>query len=236
MEPHGKSPWSLHFIPSYAKASEGYPRTAKSAEAAILRCVKYLAAFCAFIHGHSPRSSAQADKMNILLVPVGEIDKKVIERLQSGLGKIFNKQVEAGQGMSQPDYAYDKKRNQYLSTAILKVLMEQKEYMVFGKVLGVVDQDLYVPELNFVFGEAGQKAAVISLTRLRQEFYRLPQDQSLYYRRALTEAVHELGHTYGLGHCENPRCVMFFSNSLMDTDMKGPEFCSQCKTKLSKVR
>ena len=167
-------------------------------------------------------------KMSILLVPVGEIDKKVIERLQVDLGKIFNKQVEAGQGMPHPDYAYNKKRNQYLSTAILKTLMEQKEYMAYEKVLGIVDRDLYVPELNFVFGEAGQKAAVISLTRLRQEFYRLPQDQTLFHKRALTEAVHELGHTYGLGHCRNPQCVMFFSNSLMDTDRKGSEFCLEC--------
>jgi archaemetzincin len=174
--------------------------------------------------------------MSILLVPFGEIDKKVIEKLQVDLGKIFNKQVGAGQGMPHPDDAYNKKRNQYLSTALLKTLMEQKEYRAYGKVLGVVDQDLYVPELNFVFGEAGQKAAVISLTRLRQEFYRLPQDQNLFYKRALTEAVHELGHTYGLGHCRNPGCVMFFSNSLMDTDRKGPEFCPECKTKLSNVR
>jgi archaemetzincin len=171
--------------------------------------------------------------MSILLVPVGEIDKKVIESLQIDLGKIFNNQVDAEQGMPHPDYAYNKKRNQYLSTAILKTLMEQKEYMAYGKVLGVVDQDLYVPELNFVFGEAGQKVAVISLTRLRQEFYRLPQDQNLYYKRALTEAVHELGHTYGLGHCRNPQCVMFFSNSLMDTDRKGPEFCVECKRRIS---
>ena len=174
--------------------------------------------------------------MSILLVPVGEIDKKVIEKLQVGLGKIFNQQVGVGQGMPHPDDAYNKKRNQYLSTAILKTLMEQKEYRAYEKVLGVVDQDLYVPELNFVFGEAGQKAAVISLTRLRQEFYRLPQDQNLFDKRALTEAVHELGHTYGLGHCRSPHCVMFFSNSLMDTDRKGPEFCPECKTKLSNVR
>ena len=170
--------------------------------------------------------------MSILLVPVGEIDKKVIERLQVDLVKIFNKQVEAGQGMPHPDYAYNKKRNQYLSTAILKTLKEQKKYMAYGKVLGIVDQDLYVPELNFVFGEASQKAAVISITRLRQEFYHLPQDQSLLHKRGLTEAVHELGHTHGLGHCRNPRCVMFFSNTLMDTDRKGSEFCPECKSKL----
>jgi len=113
---------------------------------------------------------------------------------------------------------------------ILKTLMDEKEYTTFEKILGIVDHDLYVPELNFVFGEASPRVADISLTRLRQDFYNLSQDQSLFYKRALTEAVHELGHTYGLGHCEDPRCVMFFSNSLIDTDRKGSEFCPKCKT------
>ena len=170
--------------------------------------------------------------MTILLVAVGEVDGKVLEGLKDDLDRIFGRKVSIGKGMRHPDYAYNKKRNQYLSTAILKTLTEEKEYMAYEKVLGVVDQDLYVPELNFVFGEAGQKAAVISLTRLRQEFYHLPQDQSLFYKRALTEAVHELGHTYGLGHCQNARCVMFFSNSLTDTDRKGTAFCLECKRRL----
>ena len=174
--------------------------------------------------------------MDILLIPVGEVDRKVIEVLQNELSKVFNKQVMIGKGMPQPDYAFNKKRNQYLSTAILNAIMEQKEYASYGKILGMVDHDLYVPDLNFVFGEAGRRAAVISLTRLRQEFYNLPQDQDLFHKRVLTEAVHELGHTYGLGHCKNPRCVMFFSNSLVDTDRKGPEFCPDCRNKLVRER
>jgi len=110
--------------------------------------------------------------------------------------------------------------------------MEQKEYASYEKILGIVDHDLFIPELNFVFGEASQKAAVISLTRLRQTFYQLPEDRTLFHQRVLTEAIHELGHTYGLGHCKNSRCVMFFSNSLMDTDRKGSEFCPPCQSKL----
>jgi archaemetzincin len=164
-------------------------------------------------------------EMGILLVAVGEIDKNVIDRLRIDLNKVFNKQVSIGKGMPDPDYAYNKKRNQYLSTSILNAITEQKEYAPYEKILGMVDHDLYVPELNFVFGEASRKAAVISVTRLRQTFYHLPEDQSLFHRRVLTEAVHELGHSFGLGHCQNPRCVMFFSNSLTDTDRKGSEFC-----------
>jgi len=170
--------------------------------------------------------------MGILLVPVGKINKEVMDWLRNDLNKIFKKQVWIGEGMPEPDYAYDHKRKQYLSTAILNTILGQKEYARYERILGVVDHDLFVPELNFVFGQASPKAAVISLTRLRQTFYHLPEDQTLFHQRILTEAVHELGHTFGLEHCGNTRCVMFFSNSLMDTDRKGSEFCSSCKNRL----
>ena len=170
--------------------------------------------------------------MDILLVPIGEVDPKVIETLRFDLSKVFKKKVLMGKEMERPDDAFNKKRNQYLSTAILKVMMEKKEYLTHEKILGMIDHDLYVPRLNFVFGEASQRVAIISLTRLRYEFYNLPKDQGLFRRRVLTEAVHELGHTYGVRHCGNPHCVMFSSKSLIDTDMKGPAFCERCKKNL----
>ena len=103
------------------------------------------------------------------------------------------------------------------------------------RVLGLVDMDIFAHELNFVFGEAdvaGGKA-LISLKRLRQEFYGLPKNENLFRERALKEAVHELGHTYGLRHCPNPACVMHFSNSLHDTDLKGWDFCPAGKAWLN---
>jgi len=172
-------------------------------------------------------------KMGILLVAVGEVDQKVLQILREDLNKVFKKPVWVGRGMPEPDYAFNKKRNQYLSTMILNALTKEKEYASYEKILGIVDHDLYVPDLNFVFGEASQRVAVISPTRLRQEFYNLPEDRNLFHKRIVTEAVHELGHTYGLGHCGNSRCVMFFSNSLMDTDRKGSEFCQRCKSELT---
>jgi archaemetzincin len=105
------------------------------------------------------------------------------------------------------------------------------------RLLGLVDQDCYTPGLNFVFGQAmaGGRDAVVALPRLRQEFYGLPEDEVLFKERAIKEAVHELGHTYGLGHCPNSRCVMHFSNSLADTDIKGVSFCRTCRGELDEA-
>lgn len=172
------------------------------------------------------------EKMEIILVAVGEIDQNLMDWLKNDLAPVFNKQISIGKGMREPAYAFDRKRRQYSSRAILDAIVKQRDYVPCEKILGIVDHDLFVPELNFVFGQACQKAAVISLTRLRQTFYRLPEDSNLFHQRIFTEAVHELGHTYGLEHCGNPRCVMFFSNSIEDTDRKGPGFCKKCKNLL----
>jgi len=170
--------------------------------------------------------------MDIALVAVGKIDKEVIETLKNELSRIFKKQVFIDREVAEPDFAYNKQRNQYSSTAILRAILKLKEYNIYEKLLAIVDHDLYVPELNFVFGEATDRGGFISITRLRQEYYGLHRDDRLFQKRALIEAVHELGHTYGLAHCENPKCVMFFSNSLADTDSKGFNFCAKCARKL----
>ncbi len=90
--------------------------------------------------------------------------------------------------------------------------------------------DLYIPVLTFVFGEAqlSDGGAVVSTHRLRQEFYGLPADLELLRERLLKEALHELGHTYGLRHCPDYLCVMSSSNGVERIDLKRAEFCPAC--------
>jgi archaemetzincin len=142
-------------------------------------------------------------------------------------------------GLADPCYAFEPERGQYFSGRILKEILHSEGLSSATadaiKVLGIVDVDLCTPILSFVFGEAqlGGKAAVISLCRLRQEFSGLPSNPQLLLQRAKKEALHELGHTFGLIHCRNPRCVMYFSNSVRNIDMKTANFCHNCSMLLA---
>lgn len=173
--------------------------------------------------------------MKILLLPLGEIDKEAIAVLKDRIKKAFGRGVTVAKALPAPDFALNKKRGQHNSTLIINHIMDVLGLSAYERILGVTERDLYASGLNFVFGEAGSKAAVISLARLREGFYGSPENKGLFYRRAETEAVHELGHTYGLEHCKDAECVMFFSNSIKDTDRKGPGLCRDCAERLRKV-
>lgn len=168
----------------------------------------------------------------LYLVPVGEVEEDILACLCRALAEEFAIRCEVAPTMPHPSYAYNEDREQYRSTPILRQIGRLELENAY-RVLGVVDLDLYVPELNFVFGQATTKGreAVIALPRLRQSFYDLPDDPSLFRSRAVKEAVHELGHTHGLGHCADRFCVMHFSNSLLDTDIKGHSFCPSCQAR-----
>ena len=84
-----------------------------------------------------------------------------------------------------------------------------------------------------VEADAQRGVAVFSIARLLEASPSTSIGIDHFRRRAATEAIHELGHTYGLGHCDNPRCVMWFSNTLSETDRKGTEFCPAHQAELA---
>jgi archaemetzincin len=173
--------------------------------------------------------------MKITIKPIGDIDNHILDELKKGLERTFGCPVETASDDFNLEKAYDSRRKQYLATKILPRLKKSRAAKG-DKVLGVVDVDLYASGLNFIFGQAEIAAgtAVISLYQLRQEYYAMPPNAALLVDRALKEAVHELGHTFGLEHCPDEKCVMHFSNSLSDTDWKQAAFCSRCRPKLIK--
>ena len=162
--------------------------------------------------------------MEITLLPFGKFDTELLENLAHDL-EILGLEVHTASPRPIPDGAYNSLRRQYRAQAFLATEPgSDDEYL-----LSITSRDIYADDLNFVFGLARQddRAAVISLARLV-----LDGDSDIHRRRILKEAVHELGHTFGLRHCPKPNCVMHFSNSLADTDRKGSRFCDDCHSRL----
>jgi archaemetzincin len=169
--------------------------------------------------------------VKITLKPLGNIADKIMERLKDEVGGIFRCPIEIKAGFSDLTQAYNPERKQYFSSKLLASLEKSEGE---ERVVGIADVDLYVPRLNFVFGEADivSGTAIVSLCRLKPEYYGLAPDEALFLERATKEIVHELGHTFGLGHCPDNKCVMHFSNSLADTDVKESYFCNKCRPKI----
>jgi len=170
--------------------------------------------------------------VKLVILRVGPVSSNILQNIRRQLSKIFPKTVCSilNSEMPTPQEAYNSRRKQFHSSSILAKISRYVEKGVADRILGITDVDLYVPHLNFVFGEAEcpGKTAIISLHRLKPEFYGQPSDNTVFEGRYVKEAVHEIGHTLGLGHCRDPACVMFFSNSILDTDRKKSAFCERC--------
>ncbi len=99
--------------------------------------------------------------------------------------------------------------------------------------MGVTAVDIFVPEMNFIFGIADRDrgCAVLSVARLIYAQYE--SSSSILKERVLKEAAHELGHLRGLRHCHNRHCLMSYSNNLAEVDEKKPSLCQECRSRLS---
>jgi len=175
--------------------------------------------------------------MKIIIQPLIELDNDILNLLTDSISKEFTNSKVTINPILKFDVQdfIDKHRNQIRSSDLLLWILETFKPSKEIKILVICDIDAYSGDLNFVFGEAYSRegrVGAIYLPRLRQEFYGLKSDKLVFQERILKEAIHELGHAFGLFHCNNKRCVMHFSNSLHDTDIKGRSFCSNCKNNL----
>ena len=154
-------------------------------------------------------------------------------------------------------HSFRKERNQYDAEILLRELAPFRSRSA-DITLFIFREDMFVENLNFIFGVAENDFAIVSTARLDPRFYGAIIDahiaEELFKERLIKEALHELGHTFGLPHCDekfsqkffsyrnenrssklrykNRKCVMVFSNSIADVDFKGAEFCENCRKAL----
>ncbi len=181
----------------------------------------------------------QLDKLNHLtrpknakalldLIPLGAMDPMAVSIVGANIQSVLGLFTDVQPTRAKPDFAFMPVRHQYDAAKILKALAEEKDGAPFK--LGMIQSDLSIPILTYVYGESqlGGRAAVISLHRL------FDIDRQIVYNRAAKIAVHEAGHLLGLEHCWEAGCLMRFSKQLEQLDRLPLRFCSSCEFEIAR--
>jgi archaemetzincin len=171
--------------------------------------------------------------LSIFVWWIGEAqeDPALMDHVRRHLARAFDLPIVAWNAPERPRHAYDPKRRQHASGTILRWLVETGPRG--GKVLGVTDRDLFIPILTYVFGEAqlGGAAAIVSTARLAEDADAV--GRQVLVERLAKEAVHEVGHAFGLVHCGTEGCVMSRSPAVREVDEKSSLPCAECRARLS---
>lgn len=183
-------------------------------------------------------------KRFIYLQKIGQIDQSILILLRKNLKwtlKQFNVAVDIlNDEIPLTKAEYNALERKYDADLVMQKLYKFSDKIKFFRILGVMDYDIFARQYNFLFGSAKNPDkkrfrlspfAIISVTRLREEFWGKLENNALFELRILKEAIHELGHTFGLFHCDN-YCIMRFSEWIGNTDDKPPKFCENCLNKL----
>ena len=165
----------------------------------------------------------------IFVIPMGEyLERTIIDEVEKILRKRFITTTEVVEPIEIPDGTYDVERGQYNAEVLLGRVAPagDGDYK-----LCILPYDAYVEGLNFVFGlaDVAGRRAMVALARLVHD------EPQIFLARIRKEVVHEMGHLHMMGHCRDRKCVMWFSNSIYDTDRKMDMFCPICESKLYRI-
>ena len=169
------------------------------------------------------------------LVAVGPVDPEIVRRLRTAVAKILAVPVRVLRPLTLPEKTFHIVRGQYHSTQILEYLLSEHNSGAF-RILGITSVDLYIPILTFVFGEAqlnGQGCGHFTVSTPGRRRRHLIPRRRWFSTGSSSLSIHELGHTFGLGHCRQEKCLMGFSANLEKLDQKNLTFCHYCQVLLA---
>ncbi len=168
-------------------------------------------------------------KQTIQIITIGHFDSALLTTISSGITEEYNLPALFIESHLDLNEFYDPSRRQYNGNEILKKI-DSLYFFKAIKTIGLLEVDLFIPVLTYIFGQAVFKGntGIASLYRLKNEQYGMKPDEDLLFNRFNKVIIHEIGHTFGLVHCHNPACVMRSSTYVEDIDQKDHKLCSSC--------
>ncbi|MDP2723940.1 MAG: archaemetzincin [Bacteroidales bacterium] len=177
------------------------------------------------------------EKQPIILVTCGHFEKEVLRLISDDITRAFHHPVVQKECSFDLSSFYNPGRRQYDGNGILKMVAEKAPTNAL-KTIGLFRVDLFIPILTYIFGQAflNGNTGIASLFRLKNELYGLEHNNTLQIERFRKVILHELGHTFGLIHCQYPICVMRSSTYVEDIDQKKISFCQNCQNELNRMQ
>ncbi len=166
----------------------------------------------------------------IAIQPLGDVPLAQLRLLDRILERTFDAATVVLRPIALPAAAYSSERGQHDADHLLDLLFPRLPERCL-RVVGVTEADLFISGRTFVFGYAHltDGMAVYSLARLRESFYGRASDEPVTAGRVLRAVVHEVGHTFGVPHCEDSRCVMRAVSHLETLDALATRYCASCR-------
>lgn len=165
----------------------------------------------------------------IHLIPLSLDDDIDLVILKKAVAKQFKMELQLKEVHIDLSSFFNPDRVQYSANEILTALLDSANGSD-DKLISITGVDIFIPVLTFIFGQAylGGQAGIVSVYRLKNEFYGMRGNDELFRDRMVKTLIHEIGHMFGLKHCVEIDCVMRSVTYVEEIDQKSENLCPKC--------